>query len=177
MHDYFFLTAVQVFPLQLFTTRALNKGAPDTGIWRLLWAIEWACLALVLAGFVTVQFWLVQIAMKACLVVFLLRGVVRCCGLGLAGFAKMVGTGLAVFGQVAGAFLMAFLEAVPEALSEAVESEPESTGYHIGPSGLGAYNYSTGRYDYEFGLRIAQSTDRNLIANRMIEVVMTVAME
>ncbi|MGH9837382.1 MAG: hypothetical protein ACREEM_01205 [Blastocatellia bacterium] len=102
----------------------------------MLWAIERACLVLVLAGFVTVQFWLVQIAMKACLVVFLLRGVVRCCGLGFWRFAAMILSGLAVFGQVAGAFLMAFLEAAPEALLDAVESEPEPNKFDGDPFGV-----------------------------------------
>lgn len=82
MNPDLFHAVVMIFPLHLFTTRALNKGAPDTRTWRILRMFERVCLVGVAAGFVTLQYWLVQFAMTACVAVYLLRVLVRCFGLG-----------------------------------------------------------------------------------------------
>ncbi len=129
-----FLAVGYIFSLQLFTTRALNSEADDR-FRKLLWTIERACLAGVAAGFVAVQFWLVQIAMTAAVAVFLLRALIRFFGLGIVRIGNMAGYGLSVLGQVTCALLVAFGKALPEAIADAASKSdsneiPEIYGTH-----------------------------------------------
>ena len=172
----FYVTVFTVFLIQILTTRSLNRGRLRSRLWRSIWAVELTFLGLMLPALVLGYTVFARWAMIAGVTVFLMRAAVRGYDYGPVKIIKktlpVLRTGVAELGSVIGeittvimgllaAVAVALIKALPEAIADEVGSDKESEPtMRFSMGSRGGYNYSTGDYDYEPGIRY--STDEEL---------------